>query len=474
MKTLIVSDRLNIDHLPYDTEVVTWDERPSVEGFPLVVLDLYFGDPTDEGFVKIDHEYHRFYEMGAEVALCLKADGIVIACMGPIANTIRAVAGAGYRNNTYSLKRERLKSEQVPVPERESSYDWLDQGLLSHLELGHQYVRSSAGITWHVPQDRFYRLRESFKSYVETFAGVEFYGEGRATITYRIEEGGRWDSIQNVIQTHPQILAIAEHTKLPVAMSFNYNYFGGQLVLMPPIQVPEDQGLARLLVSDLKDLGEWLYSINHVKSEERPSWVDDYLAPHALVIQQEISDLEHQVTALTEQKETYHTLLPLLYGTGTELEDAVERFITSGDEAITVTKSEPGAHIDFFVLDSSGRGLAIEVTGVKGPLRHSDGHWADFLNYMPEHNAKNEATRVERIVLVVNTFRDLPFAERDRNSDMTAPVKKTATDNGICVVRSGDLYSLWLKTLDGMSKQEVFDTLFATEGIYDPPAPQTT
>ena len=91
---------------------------------------------------------------------------------------------------------------------------------------------------------------------------------------------------------------------------------------------------------------------------------------------------------------------------------------------------------------------------------------------MPEHNSINDHNRVERIVLVVNTFRELPPAERNRNGDMAPPVKKTATDNGICVVRSGDLYLMWLKTLEGMSKQEVFDTLFATEGIYEPPTDQ--
>ena len=87
---------------------------------------------------------------------------------------------------------------------------------------------------------------------------------------------------------------------------------------------------------------------------------------------------------------------------------------------------------------------------------------------MPEHNSKNEVDRVERIVLVVNAFRDVPLAERKRDSGMTAPVKKTATDNGICVVRSSDLYDLWLKGLDGTPKQEVFNALFSTDGIFDP------
>ena len=349
MKTLIVSDRLDVDYPPFDTEIVNWGDGPSIEGFALVVLDLYFGDPTDGGFVKLDYEYYRFYEMGAEVARSLKAGGIVIACLGPLANTIRPLMGDGHRRNAYDLKQKRLGSEQLPDPTRESSYDWLDQGLLAHLELGHQYVRFGQGINWNVPGDRFYKLRESFGSYVETFSNIGIYYDGRANFTYSVNEQARWDSSQRICGVYPQILATADHTELPVAMSFDYNGFGGQLVFMPPIQVPENQELVSRLVWDLKDFGAWIYSINHAELEERPTWSDDYLAPPALVIQQEISDLEQQITVLTEQQGTYYQMLPLLYGTGKELEDTVELFLTARDEGITVTKSEQGAHIDFFV-----------------------------------------------------------------------------------------------------------------------------
>ena len=113
--------------------------------------------------------------------------------------------------------------------------------------------------------------------------------------------------------------------------------------------------------------------------------------------------------------------------------------------------------------------MAIEVTGIKGSLRHNNNHWSDFLTYLPEHNSRNETTRIERIVFVVNTHRDIRFADRDRNGDVTTPSLKMATDNHMCIVRSGDLYLWWLKTLEGASKQKVFDMLFATGGIYEPP-----
>ena len=470
MKTLVVSDRLKLESPPRDVDLIAWRQRPSVEGYPLVILDLYFGDPTGVGYVEINDDRHRFYEMGREVAKCLEADGVVIACLGPIACTTRELGTAAHGPETYNLKRARSADEQIPEPRFESSYDWMDQGLLRNIQIGHQHTKSSEGINWKLPKDRFSQIRESFSVYSETFANVAVYGDGTATITYSLQEPRRWSSIQNVIQTHPLILSTAKHTELPVAMSFNYNFFDGRLVLMPAFAPPKDALVARALATELKELGELVYSLSHNQRDERPDWVDDYIAPQAVAIQQNISDLEQKIASLAEQKESYYTVLPLLYGTDTELEDAVEHVLSAADGSINVLKSEPGAHIDFFVEDSFGHSLAVEVTGVKGLLRHNDNHWADFLNYMPDHNSKNELDRVERIVLVVNTYRDIPFADRDRNNDMATPVKKTATDNGICVVRSGDLYKMWLKIVDGsMTKQDVFNTLFSTDGIYEPP-----
>ena len=81
-----------------------------------------------------------------------------------------------------------------------------------------------------------------------------------------------------------------------------------------------------LLASERKSFGEWIYTISHEQTQERPSWVEDYLAPPAMAIIQEISDLEQQISTLSVRAEIFYPLLPLLYGTGTELEDAVELF----------------------------------------------------------------------------------------------------------------------------------------------------
>lgn len=120
-----------------------------------------------------------------------------------------------------------------------------------------------------------------------------------------------------------------------------------------------------------------------------------------------------------------------------------------------------------FVTDKSGRRLAIEITGIKGKLTKSDSHWADFLNYLPEHKERNQNGRVERIVLVVNTQSESPLEKRTRKDDITEPVVTIAKDTHICIIRSCDLYQLWMCTLGGLPLQKVFDSLFECESIYD-------
>ena len=387
---------------------------------------------------------------------------------GAVASTPKKLhQGHAHRTQAYEAKKQRLKSEQLPEPELESSYDWLDQGLLGELKLGHLNVRPSQGIQWNLPKGRFYQLRRAFKRFFDPFLGVSVPGNSDAIITYRIEEPHRWDTSQNVCRPNTLIFGVAQHTGLPVAMSFDYNFFGGQLVLMPPFENQSSPSEARVLAIDLRDLGEWILATTRERPADRQVWAKEYLAPRAIAIEEEIATLEQRILELAPQTEPYYQMLSLLDGTGSELEAVLLRLFDSPDEGISVTMSEPGGFIDMLVQESSGRTLAMEATGVKGGLRHNDPHWADFLNYIPEHNARNEGGRIERIVLVVNTFRELPPAERDHTSDMTGPVIKTATDNGICVVRSADLYELWLQTLDGTTVQEVFDTLFMTEGVVD-------
>ena len=161
-------------------------------------------------------------------------------------------------------------------------------------------------------------------------------------------------------------------------------------------------------------------------------------------------------------------MLALLDGTGSILVDAIVEMFNKPQGGLTVEKTEKGAPFDLFVSDKEGRTLVIEATGIAGPFTKNDPHLADVLQYLPDHSEKNEHGRKERIVLVVNTYRNTEVEKRDRASDITPQPRQMVQDNHVCMIRSMDLYSLWLETVQGRSILEVFNELFLTEGVYEP------
>jgi len=61
----------------------------------------------------------------------------------------------------------------------------------------------------------------------------------------------------------------------------------------------------------------------------------------------------------------------------------------------------------------------------------------------------------------------VPLEKRTRKDEITEPVIRTVKDNHLCIIRSCDLYQLWMHTLSGLPLQKVFDSLFNSEGTYD-------
>ena len=79
MNTVIVSDRLaSVTETVDDLDITQWNRRPSVEGYPAIVLDLWFGAPSiDQGFSSSHSYFQKFYELG----ICW-----LLAQMGQIVN----------------------------------------------------------------------------------------------------------------------------------------------------------------------------------------------------------------------------------------------------------------------------------------------------------------------------------------------------------------------------------------------------
>ncbi len=476
MNTLIISNRLSQTSHNEDVELYSWThDRPSAENYRNVILDLYFGGPDADGYVKLKGTDQNFYEIGPEIVKCLSAGGIVIALLGPVAVNEREMLGREDQKRTIRLKRDGVATYDMKYKgDCETSYDWLDQGFLEDTKLDALYEKRSSNILalakWEEAQNYFARVKEFWSS----IQGIDRYGsDTKVTLTYRMEEGERW-GIGGVVHQHAAwILAVSEHTKEPIAIATTYLSQRGLLILVPPFSIEKVGSslnlgrspiIERLLVEFANSIREQIWSL---ESPDIPDWTKDYRAPKAVEIVRQIEKYTAELDSLRSTLVQFDEMLYLLCAKGELLQQQVQKVLSALSEGIRAEPTPVGSSLDLFVRDKSGRSLAIEVTGTKGKLTKSDSHWADFLNYLPDHNEKNQSGRVERIVLIVNTQSESPLEKRTRKDDITQPVLRIAEDNHICIIRSCDLYQLWISTISGLPLQQVFDTLFDCEGIYD-------
>jgi len=476
MNTLIISNRLSYTTDNKDVELYSWThDRPSAANYQNVILDLYFGPPDADGYVKLEGTSQNFYEIGPEVVRCLGAGGIVVALLGPVAVNEREMLDREDQQRTLRLKRDGVATYDLKYKgDYETSYDWLDQGFLEDTRLDALYKKRSSNITVLAKWEEARRYFSEVKQFWSSIEGLDIYrSDTQATLTYRVEEAERWGFLGGVCQRPAWILAVSEHTREPIAIATNYLFQPGLLVLVPPFSIAEKGSgsnlyksprIERLLVEFADNVRE---QIRGLESPDIPEWEKEHRAPKAVEIYCQIEKHTAELDSLRKALIQFDEMLYLICAKGDLLHKQVQKVFSAPIEGIQAESTPVGSSLDLFVRDKSGRSLAIEITGTKGKLTKSDSHWADFLNYLPEHNEINQNGRVERIVLVVNTQNELPLEKRTRKDDITEPVIRTAKDNHICIIRSCDLYQLWIRILSVLPLQKVFDSLFNCEGIYD-------
>jgi len=482
MNSLIISDRIRKTDQNTDIELYSWTHnRPSAENYQNVILDLYFGQPDADGYVKLEGTNHNFYEIGIEIFKSLKSGGVVVATLGSLAINERKLGANENEGHTISLKREGVATYATKYKgQNETSYDWLDQGFLEDTKLDALHKKRSSNMriaaNWEEAQEYFRNVKQFWTS----IDGLDIFDTPtQATLTYRMEENERWDSIQGVCQHKAWILAFAEHSKEPIAIATNYLYNPGLLVLVPPFDI-EPIGTARNLYQSTEIPRILVDFANSVKEQLRrfeildiPDWAIKHRSQKASELSNQIDELSMRLDSLNGELAEYDEMLYLLCTKGDLLNRQVQKLFTDHIQGIIAEPTSPGHSLDLFVRDNSGRILAVEITGTRGKLTKNDHHWADFLHYLPEHNEKNQNGRIERIVLIVNTQNELPLEKRAKQGDITNPVLEIAQDNHICIIRSCDLYGLWLLTQAGsMSLQQIFDSLFDQEGLCDYDRPQ--
>jgi hypothetical protein len=151
-------------------------------------------------------------------------------------------------------------------------------------------------------------------------------------------------------------------------------------------------------------------------------------------IQEEISQLRNQI-------QEWGSYRDLLTTTGNDLENIVQR--TLADMGIKTEKTAKG-----FPADLISKEVAVEITGIKGCV----GVGSEKVNQTGRF--KESYHKVEKIILIANTYVDLPPKDRKGKMNFSPEVKKYFESLSICCLTTMTLFELWKEVIAGKKDQK--------------------
>jgi len=421
------------------------------------------------------HSDHPFYGMKEHIERALKS-GAVVICLDYATYVSHQSSFEGNRKDlqaTTNLKSTFTYASKSQGPQ-ETTYDWLDQGFLGATRLDTLDARPVEQIAVTSAAGEVRSYFGLVKRACKTIYGVQLDRTGRkGTLEYQRQQDPS-SAACSPVTARVNVLAVNEVTGEPVAAEIKHPDASGSLVFLPRFEEPSGESarvIGPTIAMVLKCVAEWFYQRNIQEAgvkEELPEWVKGHRSEKAKDLDSRLQKLDAERSEVSTERDKHDEMLELLCGTGEPLRLSVEKFFGSPWLGFDVEVSAKGASIDQLVHDrATARSLAVEVTGVSGKFHKNDPHLADVLDYLPTHTEKNLAERTERIVLAVNTYRDTPVADRNDKDDFTEPVKKMAGDIRFCLIRTSDLYALWLDHIAGRrTAAGIFDSIFSCVGLY--------
>lgn len=479
MRTLLLSNYLHVEFLP-SIVCSKWGViHPSLADFQCVVLDMKLGTDIASATPSVNYQGYSFYKLSDDVIRLLQAGGVVL-CLNyyTFINEGSLLYGTRILNAINEKKQTTYSYEHKHQGQEETSYDWLDLGFLKCTRLDQMNVRTGQQrkviSTLDVVKNYFLYVKEYHKIIhdIRREPGAQ---HGRISSHFRADPaynntGARDDEVE--------VLAVAEVTDDPIAVAIKYRGFPGTLVFLPTYELPQadDPGreeATRSIAQKLRSLGEYYYELSRRElgvKLELPPWLLEYRAKPAKDADKELEDIEEKKAVLRAKRDRYDRMLSLINGYGEPLQKAVGELFGKEWLDFDVEGTERGHPIDLFVKNpKTGQVLAVQATGVVGKFTQKDKHFGALMGYLPDTEEKNASGRVERIVLVVNTYRDTPLVDRTDEEDISVQVRSLVKRNGICLIKSCDLYgfwNLWVDSPEKLSADDIFKQLFECEGIW--------
>lgn len=407
MKTLVLSNYLSGD-FPPGLVCVKWEQsHPAVADFQCAVLDMKLDRNVAPAPPRISYAGYPFYGLSDDVIRLLRAGGVVV-CLNyyTFLNTGSKFDDRSSRVHMaiFSKRREDFSYEYKWTGLEETSYDWLDLGLLQRTEVDRLSAMPGQQLkvisTVQVVSDYFSHVREYHKVINGISRGT---GSQRGYLEWRFR-GDPAYTICPPTMDEVEVLAVTEVTDDPIAVAMKYRGFPGTLVFLPTYDLPKVgepgvEEISRSISQKLSFLGEYYYEVNRrelgVKLEPAP-WLLEHRTRQAIAADKELEDLEKRKTAAQAKRDKYDRMLALINGYGKPLEKAVGGLFGKEWLGFDVEETEPGYPIDLFVRHpETGQALALQMTGVVGKLTQRDKHFGALMGYRLNTRRKTLAAELK-------------------------------------------------------------------------------
>jgi hypothetical protein len=251
-------------------------------------------------------------------------------------------------------------------------------------------------------------------------------------------ETTRQDSFRWLSHT---ILPIATNkSKKTIAGSLKHqNMFTGEItgegaihLLPPPTKCDTHRSIEIILDitlgSERKIVPPWRKKIEVPKIREFEQAIESKIQDIG-AIQQEISQLRNQM----QEWDSYRDLLTV---SGYALENIVHKALS--DIGIKTRKTEKG-----FPTDLISNKVAVEITGIKGCVGVSSEKVIQTGRFKEVYHKK------EKIILIANTYMNLPPQKRKGRISFSPEVNKYFKSIGVCCLTTQTLFQLWKDVLTG-------------------------
>jgi hypothetical protein len=441
LRMLVLSDNLSNFGEPQllaegAIEIYPWTQSrkfPRPSDYEIVVLDMKVLRSDSYGL-----PWDTFSNLRIDISELFNAGGVVI-CLNYI--TIHTSHLISCQHSKSNL---RQKDVFRPRDARyENNYDWLlYEDVLSKLNIADVNAK---------PGNNFLLVTKK-KEYISFLSGVKEYQKVIDGIDEKTGSVGYTVNLSHENRLDAEVFALTKVTKKPIACLVRI--LNGSLILLP-----QSYANRKIIIDQLYAIGSLEYeaSTEVPFKEIFPSWVTNYKHKKELELEKEIEQRNVEVQKLKKELRRFTMIDFLLCGTGNPLEDAVE--LALKDIGFAVEKTEKGASIDFKV-HLGKLSFAIEVTGIEEKVFKDNKHFAHILHYLPQKECD------EKILFLVNTYRNLDINARLLKEHFTPPVIEMSKNNHVVLMTTLDLFKIWSDFVDGKTINHYFEKMSSLDGEF--------